>query len=151
MPFIETFLAGLAVRGAYDATKGGSIAAYKKLKEDHSNIVDALSNDDFVENDTERNKYVENAIKILAGCGIINLSGGNISALGNTTFNHETGDITIGGTYVKAQSITTGGENGSNGTTLIKDGAELRTNGTSIRVGSGCEIRISGNAKIIQS
>jgi len=151
MPFLETFLAGLAVRGVYDATKGGAEIAYKKLKEEKPNIVEALSDDSVLDNDENRNKYIKSIMEFLSGYGIIDIDGAEINSLSNTTFNHETGEINISGTIVNAKSIITGGGNGSTGKTTIKENSQFNTNGTSIKVGTGCSIKISGNAQIRQS
>lgn len=85
-----------------------------------------------------------------AGDGAITINYGLVEALRKIKFDHARGTVTINGTTVTAPRITTGGGTGATGQTTITD-SELKSQGTSIKVGKGASINITGNARIDQS
>jgi len=88
-------------------------------------------------------------LEALAGSGVITIDHAVISALRAAQFDHQNGFIHIGGTSIVAPVVQTGGA--GSGTTLITGGTTLKSQGTSIQIGTGASIQISGNANIKQS
>ena len=88
-------------------------------------------------------------LEALAGSGSIAIDGALISALRSARFDHQDGRIHIGNATVSAPVLQTGGT--GVGQTVIGGNTELRSAGTSIKVGQGAGIVISGNAGIKQN
>lgn len=90
-------------------------------------------------------------IDLKANQGEIEIFGGLVQAIKGVRFDHVDGLVHINGTTIASDIIVTGGSVNSTGTTLIQEGSQLKTQGTSISVGNGCSIRITGNAQIRQT
>lgn len=90
-------------------------------------------------------------IDLNAGTGGIEIDGGVLEAVRGIRFDHAHGLVTIAGSTVSSQILVTGGGMNATGQTHIGGNTQLRSQGTSIQVGQGCSIKISGNARIIQS
>lgn len=88
-------------------------------------------------------------LEALAGSGSISVDGSLLGALRSARFDHQDGRIRIGNTLIVAPMLQTGGS--GHGSTEISGNTELRSAGTSIKVGSGASIKITGNAGIKQS
>jgi hypothetical protein len=85
-----------------------------------------------------------------AGVGSIEVDSTLLEAIRGIRFNHANGLVTISGSTISAPVLVTGGGVGAKGQTNIS-GTELTSKGTSIKVGKNASIKITGNAKIIQS
>lgn len=81
----------------------------------------------------------------------INVNGAFLTAIKGIRFNHADGTVTIQGTEMRVPIIVTGGSSGSKGETLLGEKTTLRSQGTSIEIGKGCSIQISGDARIEQN
>lgn len=92
---------------------------------------------------------IAGVLEALAGTGIISINGGIINALRSATFNHQDGSVHIGNARIAAPVLNTGGT--GSGTTVIGGNTELRSAGTSIQIGHGASIVITGNAGIKQT
>jgi hypothetical protein len=66
-------------------------------------------------------------------------------------FDHSSGTVSISGTTISAPIIVTGGSNGASGQTSITGGTTMKTRGTSISVGKGASITMTGGASIKQT
>jgi hypothetical protein len=88
-------------------------------------------------------------LEALAGSGSISIDGSLVTALRSARFDHQHGKIRIGDSLISAPMLETGGS--GSGSTEIAGNTELRSAGTSIRVGSGASIKITGNAGIKQT
>jgi hypothetical protein len=88
-------------------------------------------------------------LEALAGSGSISIDGALIAALRSARFDHQNGQVRIGNALVYAPMLQTGGT--GSGTTDIAGNTELRSAGTSIKVGGGASIKITGNAGIKQT
>lgn len=86
-----------------------------------------------------------------AGEGEIKVDGGIIEAILGIRFDHSSGTVTIAGSTLSSTVLLTGGRPGSTGVTTIGEGTQLISEGTSIDVGAGCQILISGDAQIKQT
>lgn len=95
-------------------------------------------------------KEVSDVIELNANSGSIEINGALLEALKGVKFDHVNGTVKIANTIVSSDVIFTGGKQISTGTTIIGEETELKTKGTSIKVGKGCSITIKGNANIIQ-
>ena len=102
----------------------------------------------------ETARVAEEAVGIIllaAGTGAITIDGATISALRSATFDHQHGLVRIGNTTVTAPVLTTGGSAGASGQTQIGGNTRLQSQGTTIDIGTGAQIVITGNAKIVQT
>lgn len=103
-------------------------------------------------NDIE--EVFEEAIEVIdlyANTGEISIDGGLIEAIRGVRFNHDNGFVSINNTTVQSNVLVTGGNSNSTGKTVITNQTEMKSKGTSISIGKGCSIIISGNAQIKQS
>lgn len=88
-------------------------------------------------------------LEAFARTGAISINDAFISALRSAHFDHQSGTVTIGNTRVSAPVLQTGGS--GSGQTVIGGNTELRSAGTSIQIGHGASIVITGNAGIRQT
>lgn len=103
-------------------------------------------------NDIE--EVFEEAIEVIdlyANTGEISIDGGLIEAIRGVRFNHDNGFVSIKNTTIQSNVLVTGGNSNSTGKTVISNQTEMKSKGTSISIGKGCSIIISGNAQIKQS
>lgn len=89
-------------------------------------------------------------IDLNAGTDSIQIDNAFLEALRGIRFDHANGNVTIAGTTVSSSVLFTGGRQGATGTTFIGGNTEMKTKGTSIKVGQNCSIKITGNASITQ-
>lgn len=113
-------------------------------------LIEKLKNIKSTKDIEEFFKEVSDVIELNAGSGFIEINGALLEALKGVKFDHVNGTVEIANTIVSSSVIFTGGEQRSTGTTIIGEGTELKTKGTSIKVGKGCSITIRGNANITQ-
>jgi hypothetical protein len=92
---------------------------------------------------------IAGVLEALAGSGMIAVDGAAIVAFRSARFDHEHGQIRIGNTVISAPTLQTGGT--GSGQTTIGGNTMLKSQGTSINVGQGASITITGNAGIKQS
>lgn len=92
---------------------------------------------------------VGGVLEALAGSGSIGIDGALITAFRSARFDHQHGRIHIGNAVVRAPVLQTGGT--GSGQTVIGGNTELRSQGTSIQIGQGAGIIITGNAGIKQN
>jgi len=86
-----------------------------------------------------------------AGTGTIEVDKALVEAIRGIRFDHAAGLVTIAGSTISAPVLVTGGGDGATGQTDIGGNTELKSKGTSIRVGKNASIRIKGNAQIKQT
>ncbi len=94
------------------------------------------------------------AVGVIDACakeGDINVDGGLLEALRGIKFDHAHGTVNIAGATLKAQVLVTGGGAGATGQTVIGENTEMKSQGTSIQLGEGCSIVMTGDASIKQS
>jgi hypothetical protein len=99
-------------------------------------------------------KVFQDAVGVIdaaAGSGSIDIDSAFLTAIRGIRFDHQHGTVTIQGTTMKAPIIKTGGAGGSTGVTELGADTSLQSGGTSIEIGNGCGITISGDASIEQS
>jgi hypothetical protein len=92
---------------------------------------------------------IAGVLDAFAGTGAISIDGALVQALRSAQFDHQAGTVSIGNAKVSAPILQTGGT--GPGQTVIGGNTELRSAGTSIQVGQGASIVITGNAGIKQS
>ena len=90
-------------------------------------------------------------IDAAAGSGTISVDSAFLSALRGIRFDHQHGTVTIEGTTMNAPLIRTGGSAGSSGVTRLGANTAMNSGGTSIQIGKGCSITLTGNSSIEQS
>ncbi len=86
-----------------------------------------------------------------AGDGAIKVDRSLLEAIRGIRFDHAAGTVMVASSTLSAPVLVTGGSTGATGVTEIRDGSELKSKGTSIKVGQGALITASGGARIIQT
>ncbi|HEY4235207.1 MAG TPA: hypothetical protein VGM76_17380 [Lacipirellulaceae bacterium] len=109
----------------------------------------------------ERVKTVEDAanvvrsaastIRAAAGSGKIDIDGAFLTAAEQVEIDHQHGTVKIAKVSIVASRIFTGGTSGATGRTHIGENTNLNSRETSIGVGRGCFIQITGDASIEQT
>jgi hypothetical protein len=90
-------------------------------------------------------------IDACAGTGNMTIDGGLLEALRGIRFDHAHGVVNIADTTMNSNLLVTGGKFGSSGKTVIGSNTEMKTQGTSIQLGNGCSITMTGSASIKQT
>lgn len=151
MPILETFLTGLAVRGVYDLTKEGALRAYDALRTSRPDLIDKVEQAAQSGDDAALREAIVGAIEVAAATGHVEIQGALLSAIKQATFDHQQGTIFIGGTNIHAPTLVTGGGAGATGETVISGGTVLSSAGTSVNIGHGASIRMTGGASMKQT
>ena len=86
-----------------------------------------------------------------AASGSIDIDGALLEAIRGIRFDHAQGRVTISNSTLAARILITGGSAGSSGQTVIGGQTELKSQGTSIKIGTGASIKITGDANIRQT
>jgi len=138
---------GILANFSTDAVKQFFTVVFREKPELEEKLKNASSNADV-------EVIFQEAVGVIDACakrGAINIEGVLLEALRGIRFDHSNGTVTISGTTMKAQVLVTGGGLGASGTTVIGENTEMRSNGTSIKLGKGCSIKMTGNASIKQT
>lgn len=151
---LETIAIGLAANAAYDISKTALKAAMEWVSQKHPEY-EAEAVAAVAAGDSARvEKVFEAAVGVLlvnAANGSVNIDGATITALRGIKFNHEHGTVTMGDTTVRSDVLVTGGSVGATGTTNVLGNTALQSRGTSIEIGNGASIVITGDAQIIRN
>ena len=86
-----------------------------------------------------------------AGNGNITIDGALLEALRGIRFDHAHGTVNIAGTTISSQLLVTGGSSAATGKTVIGENTQMNSQGTSIQLGKGCSIVMTGGASIKQT
>lgn len=92
---------------------------------------------------------VVGTIDASAGTGNVKVNGALMEAMRGIRFDHQDGTVTIDGATLQAPRLYTGGK--GKGKTSIGSDSALHSEGTSIQIGQGAFIEISGDASITQN
>jgi len=146
--FILTSIAsGILGNFSTDAVKAFFSAAFTIKPELEDRLRSAQSSVDF-------EAIFREAVGVIdanAGSGKIHIDGGLLQAIRGIRFDHQHGTINIAGTTISSAVLVTGGGNGSSGTTVIGGNTIMKSGGTSINVGDGCSIVMTGSSSIKQT
>ena len=151
MALLETLLLGLAANGVYDITKSAALKAFSSIKQSRPDLIDAVENAAKAKDDNALRNALSGAIEVAAATGHVEIEGALLSALREAKFDHQQGTIVIGSTRVSAPILVTGGGAGATGKTIIDGNTVLDSSGTSIKVGKGASIIMTGGASIKQT
>lgn len=150
----EHFLTAYAAHAAFDVSKEGLKRAFDYVVKIRPDLAKKAHTAESTKNINDLENVFREAVGVIvaeANNGTIHIDQTIITALNGVKFDHQHGTITIGNTTVSALILVTGGSTGATGTTNINENTSLRSKGTSIEVGKGCGITITGNAHIKQS
>ncbi|MCD9544896.1 hypothetical protein GLP24_08545 [Photobacterium carnosum] len=86
-----------------------------------------------------------------AASGELTINGAFLDAVKGIRFNHADGTVNIGNTSIKSEVLVTGGGANATGRTHITENTTMSSKGTSISLGNGCSIVMTGGASIHQS
>jgi hypothetical protein len=151
MTIFETLLLGLAESGVYDLTKEAVVRAFESIKKSRPDLIEAAENAAKTNDDDALRNALVGAIEVAAATGHVKIKGAFISAAREAQFDHQQGTIIIGETKVNAPILVTGGGAGATGKTIIDGDTVLSSSGTSIEVGRGASIVMTGGASIKQT
>lgn len=96
-------------------------------------------------------KEAVDVIDANASSGEINVNGAILEALRGIRFDHAHGTVSINNTKISSKVLVTGGKGAATGRTTIGGNTEMKSQGTSIQVGQGCSIVMTGGATITQT
>jgi hypothetical protein len=148
---LETLLLGLAANGVYDLTKEAAVRTFSSIKQSRPDLIEAAENAARTKDDDALRHALAGAIEVAAATGHVKIEGAFLSAVREAQFDHQQGTIIIGGTRVNAPILVTGGGAGATGNTIIDGDTVLSSSGTSIEVGRGASITMTGGASIKQT
>ena len=143
--FLISFSSGLAANLSTDVLKNAYQSVFTARPDLERRITQPSSGTDLQAALGE----VAGTLEALAGNGSISIDGAVLRALRSATFDHQDGSVRIGNARISAPLLTTGGT--GRGTTTIGGNTELRSGGTSIQIGTGASIVMTGGAQIKQS
>ena len=146
---VLNFLIGLASGIGANITTAAASAAFQKVLGTRPDIERRLAHPSSPAEFQSALAEVGGVLEALAGTGSIAIDGALITALRSARFDHQHGRIHIGNAVVSAPFLETGGT--GTGQTVIGGNTELRSSGTSIKIGQGAGIVITGNANIKQN
>lgn len=145
--FLISFAAGVGA----NVTTTAATAAFQRVFGSRPDLEQRLARPSSPADFESALSEVGGVLEALAGTGTIGIDGALITALRLARFDHQHGHITIGNAVVSAPVLFTGGTGTSTGQTVIGGNTELRSGGTSIQVGQGASIVITGKAGIKQN
>lgn len=151
MTILETMLLGMATNGVYDFTREVAVKAFDWIRQNRSDLITQSDDAARCQDDAALRAALSGALIVAAESGNVLISGATISAVSEASFDHQHGTIIIGKTKIYAPTLVTGGSDGASGTTKIDSHTVLRSSGTSIVVGHGAAITMTGAASIKQT
>lgn len=143
--FLISFGAGVGA----NISSSAIVAAAQKIFSSHPDIEHRLSKPKSSAEFMSAINELAGALEVCAGAGSVSIDGAFITALRSANFDHQNGSVVIGNTRISAPLLQSGGTGA--GHTFIGGNTELKSAGTSIRIGGGASITITGNASIRQS
>lgn len=146
---VLNFLIGLASGVSANALTAGTTAAFQRVLGQRPDLERRLRAPASPVDFQSALGELSGALEALAGTGAISIDSAIITALRSARFDHQHGTVHIGNTTISAPVLETGGT--GSGQTTIGGNTELRSAGTSIQIGHGASIVISGNAGIKQN
>ena len=151
MAILETVLLGMAANAAYGLTKAGASAIFDAVKTNRPDLIEKANSAAASGDDAALKDALTSALEVAAASGQVKIDGALLQATRLATFDHQGGEIHIGRTVITAPTLVTGGGHGATGQTTISGGTSMRSAGTSIEVGHGASIQITGGASIKQT
>jgi hypothetical protein len=146
---VLNFLLSVSSGIVANVSSEGLKSAYLKILAARPDIAKRMTNPSSVNEVTETLAEIAGELEALANTGQITVDRATIQALRSATFNHQDGLIHIGNSHIQAPTLHTGGV--GKGKTVIGSNTVLSSAGTSIQIGHGASIVMSGNAGIRQS
>lgn len=145
---------GIAGNAAYDAAKRSLGAAFRYVADKRPDLDQAAAAAVSAKDASRIADVFEKAVGVIiadAARGEIKVDGGALNALNGIKFDHQHGRVSISNATVSADVLVTGGSSGASGQTNIGGNTVLKSAGTSIEVGHGASIIMTGGASIKQS
>lgn len=137
-----------------DAAKAGVKKVFSALSSSHPELNERAKAAQVASNTLEVERIFQEAVGVIiaeADSGQISVESSAIAALRGIKFDHQHGTVQIGKSTLKATVLITGGGVGATGQTTISGNTTLASQGTSIRVGDGASIVMTGGAFIKQT
>lgn len=148
-PNAVSFLTSLAAGVGANLASAATIAAFRKILRSRPDIESRLLRPASPEDFQAALRDLGGELEFFAGTGAITIDKALITALRSAHFDHQQGMVAIGNARVSAPVVEMGGS--GTGQTVISSNTELCSAGTSIKVGDGASIIVTGNAKIKQT
>lgn len=146
---VLNFLIGLASGVSANAITTGAAVAFRRVLGERPDLERRLAAPASTTDFQGALGELSGVLDALAGTGAIAIDGAVITALRSARFDHQHGTVQIGNTVISAPVLETGGT--GSGRTTIAGNTELRSGGTSIQIGNGASIVITGSAGIKQN
>lgn len=147
MSIITGIASGVLANFSTDSVKHLFTTAFTAKPELKEKLKSAQTN-------TDIEAVFKDAVEVIDECaenGDITVDGGLLEAIRGIRFDHSHGTVNIAGTTIKSNVLVTGGSTEATGKTTIGENTEMKSQGTSIQLGKGCSIQMSGNSRIVQS
>ena len=96
-------------------------------------------------------EQVKQSLVFAADTGQIEIDGAVLNAVNQASFHHGDGFISFKNGSIEAGRISIGDQKGGSGKTVLGENMVSKSAGTSIQIGSGASIVVSGNASIQQN
>lgn len=151
MALLETILVDLAVHGLYDLTKAAAAKAVEAIKTSRPDLIEKVEQAASAGDDAALRDALAGALEVAAASGHVQIDNALVTAARQATFDHQRGKVSIAGTTIIAPVLFTGGTTDALGRTILGGGTKLKSQGTSIDIGHGASIQITGNASIKQT
>jgi hypothetical protein len=151
---LEHFLAAMAAHVTVDLSKEALKKAFEYVATKRPDLAADANKAEATGNFIEIEKVFRDAVGVIvaaAATGSIKIDDGTLNALNGIKFDHQHGTVNIAGAVISSKVLATGGGASATGKTTIGRNTSLRTQGTSIEVGSGCSIVVTGGASIKQT
>ena len=154
IPGLTEFGIAIAAHLVTDAGKAAARSAFEYLRSTRPDLESRAKNAQVSGNFAEIEKIFQEGVGVIvaaAASGKISVDQATLTALRGVKFDHQHGIIEINNTKIRAQVLITGGSDNATGQTHIGGNTVMASQGTSINVGHGASIVMTGGAKIIQN
>ncbi|CCG42201.1 hypothetical protein [Magnetospirillum molischianum] len=151
---LEHFLIAMAAHATVDISKEALKFAFDYVAARRPDLAKAAAQAEASGNLQDIEKVFRDAVGVIvaeASNGSIKIDAGVLEALNGIKFDHQHGEVQIAGARISSKLLVTGGGAGASGKTVIGGNTSLRSQGTSIEVGAGCSIVMTGGATIKQT
>jgi hypothetical protein len=151
---LEHFFIAIAAHLTADISKEGIKRAFAYVASRRPDLASAARAAEASGNLRDIERVFTEAVGVIladANSGSIKLDAATLQALNGIKFDHQHGEVHIRGSRISSKVLVTGGGAGATGKTVISENTSLRSQGTSIEIGSGCSIVMTGSASIKQT
>ena len=151
---LEHFFVAMAAHATVDISKEALKRVFDFVATRRPDLAQAAGKAEASGNLGDIEKVFRDALGVIvaeASNGQLKVDAAVLEALNGIKFDHQHGEVLIAGARISSKVLVTGGGAGATGKTMIGGNTSMRSQGTSIEVGSGASITMTGGATIKQS